>query len=241
MPSLISVLDRDPTHCNNKGGQDSLWPYCNQLPDRSGRDGKGIASTCEMSPTPLRGPSRLALSPGLGYNAGMATEIAPPTSDAPPVAIPLHQRIAHFYGNPYEFLVWLLAHPADTLSAGMRAVGMDENTLYGWKRELQGFTATLEAVRSYRGDLRAEAAQAVFNKAIIPISEAMVSRAKGEGRDAQRAAERILETVGVLPKAGGELPAPAIQVVTHTYVLVQPAPGQGVVVESTAKELHEEQ
>lgn len=159
------------------------------------------------------------------------------------VSTPLHQRIANFYGNPYAFLVWLLAHPAATLSEGMRSIGMDENTLYGWKRELEGFTATLEAVRSYRGDLRSEAALATFNQAIIPISEAMVARAKGDGRDAQRAGERILETVGVLPKPGADQIAPQVQVNTFTYYLVQPGQEpqpymvESSVVEGKVKEL----
>lgn len=58
-------------------------------------------------------------------------------------------------------------------------------------------------------------------------------------RDAQRAGERILETVGVLPKGNEQLQQAPIQVVTHTYVLVQPQPGsQGVVVETPpAREL----
>ena len=89
-----------------------------------------------------------------------------------------------------------------SLSAGMRAVGMDDNTLYGWKRELEGFADTLEALRSYRGDLRSQAAQVIFNNAVVPIAIKMAERAQGDGRDAQRAAERILEETGVLHKEG---------------------------------------
>ncbi len=44
------------------------------------------------------------------------------------------------------------------------------------------------------------AAQALFIANTAQISQAMVTRATGEGRDSQRAGERILETVGVLQK-----------------------------------------
>ena len=44
------------------------------------------------------------------------------------------------------------------------------------------------------------AAQALFIAKSGEISQAMVTRAVGEGRDSQRAGERILETVGVLQK-----------------------------------------
>ena len=69
--------------------------------------------------------------------------------------------------------------------------------------------------------MRSEYAQAAFRAAVPGLADAMIARGLGTGRDAQRAGERILETVGVLPK-GDEVPAaPPIQVVTHTYVLVQ--------------------
>lgn len=168
----------------------------------------------------------------------MATDSTPATPVQPPV-LPLHQRIAHFHGNHHEFLLWLIANPSRPQTEGMRKLGLAEETLYSWRRDIAGFKDVVDAVQEHRGDLRSDAAQALFNHAIIPLSEAMIERGKGSGRDAQRAAERILETVGVLPKSGEQLQQTPIVVTTHTYVLVQPAPGstQGAIVESSAKEL----
>ncbi len=80
----------------------------------------------------------------------------------------------------------------------MRELGLAELTLYSWRRDIAGFKETIEAIQAFRGDLRSEYAKAAFNVAIPPLVDAMIARGKGVGRDAQRAGERILETVGVL-------------------------------------------
>jgi len=164
----------------------------------------------------------------------MSTDLQPD----PAPALSLAQRIASFNGNHHDFLLWLIANPSRPQTEGMRKLGLAEETLYSWRRDIAGYKDLVDAIQDYRGDLRSEAARSLFNKAIIPISEAMVTRAKGDGRDAQRAGERILETVGVLPRGNDQLQQAPVQVVTHTYVLVQPQPGQhGAVVEAQAKEL----
>jgi len=131
----------------------------------------------------------------------MSTDLQPD----PAPALSLAQRIASFYGNHHDFLLWLIANPSRPQTEGMRKLGLAEETLYSWRRDIAGYKDLVDAIQDYRGDLRSEAARSLFNKAIIPISEAMVTRAKGDGRDAQRAGERILETVGVLPRGNDQL------------------------------------
>lgn len=172
----------------------------------------------------------------------MATESLPSTTDQTPLAAPalaLHQRIAAFYGHYHDFLLWLIANPGKPQAEGMRFLGLQEETLYSWRRDCAGFKECIAAIQDYHGDLRSEAARALLASATVPIAQTMIARGLSLGhKDGQRAAEKILETVGVLPKQGQELQQAPVQVVTHTYVLVQPQPGsQGVVVESTAKEL----
>lgn len=85
---------------------------------------------------------------------------------------------------------------------------------------------------------RIATAQAHFSEHVVAIADTMIARAEGTGRDSQRAGERILENQGVLQRANEQLQQAPIQVVTHTYVLVQPLPGgQGVTVEGKAEEL----
>ena len=121
----------------------------------------------------------------------------------PPAPIPtdLASRIAHYQGNHYKFLLWLMANPSETQADGMRSLGLSLHTRDSWRRDIEGFAATCEAIKTYRGNLRTEAAKAIFQSATIPLAQAMVRRGTGDGRDAQRAGERILEEVGVLRKA----------------------------------------
>ena len=115
----------------------------------------------------------------------------------------------------------LLRNPGIPVAEACRKSGVSEDSFYRWKRELPGFAQAYEDICNAAGDLRSEYAHAAFLEATPDIADAMIGRAKGDRKDAQRAGERILETVGVLPK-GNEQPQPApIQVVTHTYVLVQ--------------------
>lgn len=168
----------------------------------------------------------------------MATQELASTSTASAI----HERIAAFAGNHHDFLLWLIANPSRPQTEGMRKLGLAEETLYSWRRDIAGFKEVVDTIQDYRGDLRSEAARTLFNANILPLAQAMVARGLLGGRDAQRAGERILETVGVLPKGSAELPQAPVQVVTHTYVLVQREPGaQGVVVEGQARELPQAQ
>lgn len=150
------------------------------------------------------------------YNPRMATETEQPqeptpqtlqpTSDVTPlVSAPLHERIAAFYGNHHDFLLWLIANPSRPHAEGMRKLGLSELTLYSWRRDIATFKEVMDAVTQHRGNLRTQYAQAAFNEAIPAIVDTMIERAKGTGkdsRDAQRAGERILEATGVLRKDG---------------------------------------
>src|SRR3990167_4386057 len=124
----------------------------------------------------------------------------------PPTPAPLADRIATFSGRKYLFLLWLIAHPTEHMTDGLRSIGSSIQTLYSWKRKVPGYAEVVEAVRSYTGNLRTEAARALFHDATVPISQAMVNRALENGKDAQRAGERILEAVGVLRKEGDLAP-----------------------------------
>ena len=161
-----------------------------------------------------------------------------PTSDIKQVSsASLAQRIAVYRGKSYALLLYVLKQPDCVWADACRSVGVDQGYSYELRKQ-PGYSAVLEEIRSHAGDLRSEYARAAMAEAIPSLTDAMIARGLGEGRDAQRAGERILETVGVLPKQGETLQQAPIQVVTHTYVLVQPQPGrQGVTVETTAKEL----
>ena len=123
----------------------------------------------------------------------MTTETKPPPTS-------FAHRIAAFYGNHHDFLLWLIANPSRPQTEGMRKLGLAEETLYSWRRDIAGFKEVIDAIQHHRGDLRAEYAQAAMNDAIQPIVDKMVAVAVTDGRDAQRARERILEEVGVLHK-----------------------------------------
>lgn len=163
-----------------------------------------------------------------------------PTSQpaTPAVSAPLHQRIAQYKGKSFALLVYMLKEPDAYWADACRTVGV--NTAYSYDlRKQPGYEALLQEIRSHAGDLRSEYAQAAMRDAIPSVVDKMIAAASGDGRDAQRARERILETVGVLPKGNEQLQAAPIQVVTHTYVLVQPSASsaQGAIVESSAREL----
>ena len=166
----------------------------------------------------------------------MATEGQPPTTT--PSVLSLPQRIAQFKGKSFSLLVALLKSPDSYWTDVCRSVGCDDTYSYALRKQ-PGFEELVQEIRSHAGDLRSEYAQAAMREAIPPIVDKMIAVAATDSRDAQRARERILETVGVLPKGNEQLQQAPIQVVTHTYVLVQPGtPGrQGVVVEAQARGL----
>ena len=137
----------------------------------------------------------------------MATETALATTDAP-ASVPFPERIANFTGNHQAFLLWLLAHPSTPLTEGMKSLSLSEDTYYSWRRDIAGYAALADELRDYQHVLRQKLAQDVLQAATIDVARTMVVRAKRLGkdsRDAQRAGERILETVGVLRK-DGDLP-----------------------------------
>ena len=121
----------------------------------------------------------------------------------------------------------------------MRNLGLQEETLYSWRRDCAGFKECIAAIQDYLGDLRSEAARTLLAASTVDVTKTMVLCSLSlVHKDGQRAAERILETVGVLPKGNEQLQQAPIQVVTHTYVLVQPQSGnQGTIIETQAKEL----
>jgi len=151
----------------------------------------------------------------------------------------LVQRVNAFYGHYHDFLLWLIANPGMPQAEGMRRLGLQEETLYSWRRDCAGFKECIAAIQDYHGDLRSEAARTLLAANVVPLARAMLQRGLSpKHKDGQRAAERILENAGVLPKGNDQLLQAPVQIVSHTYVLVQPAPGgQGATVESTAKEL----
>ncbi|MDO8751519.1 MAG: hypothetical protein Q7K03_10315 [Dehalococcoidia bacterium] len=154
-----------------------------------------------------------------------------------PPGVPLQQQVASYRGNPHRALLELLKDPDGSINSILAGLGIAIGTYYSWRGNLPFYAATVDTIREQKESLRRAAALAILEARTVPIAEAMAERAVGTGRDAQRAGERILETVGVLPKGGEQLQPAPIQVVTHTYVLVQPQPGsQGVVVEATPME-----
>ncbi len=159
-------------------------------------------------------------------------------SSATTLVSDLYSTIAKFRGNPYKFLLATLKNPDDSHADVAKSVGVTPESAYNWRYALPGFAAALQAVQEHRQDLRSEYARLAFLEAAPKLADAMIARGFGTGRDAQRAGERILETVGVLPKGGAEPSQTPVQVVTHTYVLVQrDAVPQGMVVEGQAREL----
>lgn len=159
-----------------------------------------------------------------------------PTSTTPDISSFEH-RIADFSGNHHKFLLWLLAHPNSPQAEGMRYLNLSQETLYSWRRDVAGYAQLVDELRDYQHVLRQKMAQDVLRASTMDLARTMVIRAKRLGRDsrdAQRAAERILEAVGVLPKDDVQFQQAPIQVTTHTYVLVQPRnegvqPAQAVV------------
>lgn len=168
----------------------------------------------------------------------MASEPASPPSDATPsLGSSLAQRIAQYRGKSFSLLVYMLKTPDSYWADACKAVGVSDSYSYELRKQ-PGYETLLQEIRSHAGDLRSEYAQAAMREAVPGLADAMIARGMGVGRDAQRAGERILETVGVLPKQGDQLQQAPIQVTTHTYVLVQPQPGnQGAVVEAQVREL----
>ncbi len=122
--------------------------------------------------------------------------------DAPPLDIddlPVYEAVAKFHGNPFRFLMALMKDPTISQNEALRQAGnLAQSTFYGWKKQFPTFEETFRRVISNRDSLRQDYARAVFLEATPAVAEAMVERAKGTGRDAQRATERILETSGVL-------------------------------------------
>lgn len=170
------------------------------------------------------------------YNS-MATQQLPP-APSPDIVAPLYDQVAKFHGNQYRFLVVALKHPDQDISWLCEQADISRPTLYRWCNEKPAFNSVLKQIQAQNGELRTAYAKAAFLEATPRVADAMVADAMGFGKDSQRARERILETVGVLPKGGAELPQAPVQVVTHTYVLVQREPGsQGMVVEGQTKEL----
>ena len=127
---------------------------------------------------------------------------APINAGSPTSALSFAQRIVAFRGQSYLALLALLKNPGLPTTDMARAAGVTDDSIYRWRVEMPGFRDTMEAIRSHAGDLRSEYAQAAMREAVPPIVDRMITRAQGDGRDAQRAAERILEQVGVLRKEG---------------------------------------
>ena len=115
---------------------------------------------------------------------------------------PLYEQIAKFQGKPYTFLLYLLKHPGASYNEARRSMGLSTSpgTLQGWK-QLPGFVETLARISSAQDDLRIEYAKAAFLDAVPVVADSMVTRATSNHPASQRAAERILETTGVLRSA----------------------------------------
>ena len=171
-----------------------------------------------------------------------------PTSDATNVlGSSLAQRIANYRGKSFSLLVYMLKTPDSYWADACKAVSVSDSYSYELRKQ-PGYEALLQEIRSRAGDLRSEYAQAAMREAVPGLADAMIARGMGAGRDAQRAGERILETVGVLSRPGTELPAPNVQVNTFTYYLVQPGQeprpfmvetngAKGAIVEGVTREL----
>ena len=129
-----------------------------------------------------------------------------PTLELTPlVSAPLHQRIAALRGTPALFLIAALRHPDAPLTKLAELVGVVGDTPYVWFPRYPGLRDLYEEIKAHAGDLKSEYAQAAMREAIPGLVDKMVSVGQTDGRDAQRARERILETVGVLRK-DGDLP-----------------------------------
>jgi len=132
-------------------------------------------------------------------------EIPDPTTQS----IPLYQQVARFSGNPYKFLLYLLRNPGTHLAEARGAIGLSatsQGTLQGWKNTLPGFRETLERLKQPSEDIRLVYAKAAMLDAVPDVTDAMVARAQGTSATAQRAAERILETAGVLSTGNADTP-----------------------------------
>ena len=163
----------------------------------------------------------------------MATEISPATDT------PLHERIARFSGSKYDFLMRLLERPERPAQVILREdMNMAEANFHRWRWEDTEFKAVSDAIREHKDSLKSIYAKALFEASTAQLAQSMVARGVSlQHKDGQRACERILETVGVLPKPGIEVATPT-QINTFTYYLVgrdtQPQP---FLIETTAKEL----
>lgn len=130
--------------------------------------------------------------------------------------------LATFRGNQYRLLLRLLRDPDRPYADICREIGISDQTVRAWRSSSPAYAAAMRAVQGAKADLRAVYAKEAFLNATANVADAMIAAAVGSGRDAQRARERILETVGVLPKQGQEQGQAPVQVTTHTYVLVEP-------------------
>lgn len=109
--------------------------------------------------------------------------------------------IQPFTGLPFSFLIALLRNPTQNYSKLATQIGVKPRTMYHWDFQVPGFKEAKRQIQAREGDLKTEYAKAAFLAAIPDVTDAMVSRAKAAGKDAQRAGERILESVGVLGDA----------------------------------------
>ena len=160
-----------------------------------------------------------------------------PSPDASPlVSVPLHQRIAAYRGNQYRVLMALLKDPDASITSIIAALPqpISSDTFYDWRSRDHTFAALSDEIRASAVSLRSDYARAAIEQAIPSVTDTMVARAQSmTARDSQRAAERILETVGVLPKASDQIQMPAltIKVVYETKAI------SGIIVEGETREL----
>jgi hypothetical protein len=118
----------------------------------------------------------------------------------------LAESVAAHHGLPHRFLLLLLKDSERPASDISRAVGVKPETYFRWRHRVPGFKATVDRIRQGTDSLRLAYSQAILEASVNVVSETMVARASSiTHKDGQRAAERILETTGVLSKLGIDL------------------------------------
>ena len=124
--------------------------------------------------------------------------ISTSTDQMPSAITSLYDSIEKFNGYPFQFLLTLIRNPGISYSAAARAVGIKPETAYNYDYNYPGFREAKQAIAAATTGLKADYARLAMLAAVPDVADKMIERATGDGRDAQRAGERILEQVGVL-------------------------------------------
>lgn len=127
-----------------------------------------------------------------------------PRSEEDSGSPPISELLPTFSVKKRNLCLYMLTHPDEQISDSCRAVQYAPESMYTARSRDKAFAYVMDTIREKGRSLIVEWARYHLRSQAPAIAEKMAARALGDGVAAQRAGERILESVGVLGSPTGD-------------------------------------